>query len=162
MPVLIVGVGNAYRRDDGAGLEAAARLGARTGAPVVLHDGAGDATALLDAWSGAATVLLLDATRSEAPAGTIRRVEDALDGRGMLPPEQRASAHALGLADAIALGALLGRLPRRLIVIGIEGACFDHGVGLSPAVGRAVDAAVEMGRHDVARARWTRVSGAAR
>jgi hydrogenase maturation protease len=153
VPVLIVGVGNAYRRDDGAGLAAAARLAEAAGAPVALHDGLGDGTALLETWRGAETVILLDATRSGAPAGTVHRLDGAPEAVARRAADPHASTHALGLADAIALGAVLRRLPRRLVIIGIEGSCFEHGVGLSPAVGRAVTAAVDAGLQEVARAR---------
>ena len=50
----------------------------------------------------------------------------------------RGSTHALGVAEAIELGRALGRLPRRLLVFGIEGGSFDAGAGLSPEVERAV------------------------
>ena len=68
--VLVVGVGNRYRGDDGAGLAAAARLGEAAGAPVVLLDNSGDGTVLLDVWQHADAVIVIDAMRSGAPAGS--------------------------------------------------------------------------------------------
>ena len=156
--MLVIGVGNRYRRDDGAGPAAAARLGAAAGTPVALCDGPGDATALLDAWRGAETVILFDAVRSGAAAGTLHHLdvggEDASSeavrilgaghGRG-------ASTHGLGVTEAIALARTLRCLPGRLVIIGIEGSRFDDGVGLSPAVERALDEAVALGLHEIAR-----------
>jgi hydrogenase maturation protease len=159
--VLVVGVGNRDRGDDGAGLAAAARLGAAAGVPVALLDAAGDGTALLDVWRGADTVLVLDAMRSGAAAGTVRRLEARRDAG----PEHGAAAvaatlgaggalggstHGLGVAEAVALGDTLGRLPRRLIIIGIEGRRFEVGADLSPEVARAVDEAVRLGLEEVA------------
>jgi hydrogenase maturation protease len=43
----------------------------------------------------------------------------------------------------IELAEALGRLPERLVVVGVEGECFDHGEPLSPSVAEAVPAAVE-------------------
>ena len=63
-------------------------------------------------------------------------------GSDTFPPAfPSSSSHGLGLADAVALGKALGRLPNHLVVIGVEGATFE-GVGLSPQVSDAVDAAV--------------------
>jgi hydrogenase maturation protease len=159
--VLVVGVGNRCRGDDGAGLAAASRLGAAAGIPVALLDAIGDGTALLDVWRGADTVIVLDAMRSGAAAGTVRRVEARLDaGREREPATVAAmlgagrnlggSTHGLGVAEAVALGDALGRLPRRLIILGIEGRRFDAGTALSPEAARAVDEAVRLGLEEVA------------
>lgn len=162
--MVIIGVGNAYRRDDGAGLAAAVRLGETAGMPVVLHDGLGDGTALLEVWREAETVILLDATRSGTPAGTVHRLDALREPDTVLDARPRTSTHALGLADAIALARVLRCLPRRLVVIGIEGSCFDDGVGLSPAVERGVHEAVDIGVQEIACAAGVNgdVSGTAR
>ena len=62
----------------------------------------------------------------------------------------RYSTHAFGAAEAIELARVLGRLPRRLIVVGIEGARFDAGVGLSPEVAAAVEDVARRGLDDIA------------
>jgi hydrogenase maturation protease len=155
--LLVVGVGNRYRGDDGAGLAAAARLAKVAGTSVVLLDNAGDGTVLLDIWQHADAVILIDAVRSGAPAGTVRRLRVlAADS-----PEDLAAAlgsarglggstHGVGVAEAVALGRTLNRLPRRLVVIGIEGACFRTGIDLSHEVERALDEAVRLGLEEVA------------
>lgn len=160
-PVLVVGVGNRSRGDDGAGLDAAVRLGAAAGVPVALLDAIGDGTALLDVWRGAGTVIVLDAMRSGAAPGTVRLLDAGVGaGTDHRPAAVAAmlgagralggSTHGLGVAEAVALGDTLGRLPRRLIIIGIEGTCFDAGADLSPAVERAVGEAVRLGLEEVA------------
>ena len=173
VPVLVVGMGNRDRGDDGAGLAAAARIGAASGVPVALLDAIGDGTALLDVWCGVDTVIVLDAMRSGAAAGTVRRLDAGLDGglhhnaaggksagTGHGPAKAAAtlgagrnlggSTHGLGVAEAIALGDALGRLPRRLVIFGIEGRRFDAGTDLSPEAARAVDEAVRLGLEEVA------------
>lgn len=157
VPVLVVGVGNRYRRDDGAGPTAAARLGEAARVPVALLDGIGDGTALLDAWRGADTVIVLDAMKSGAAPGTIRRLDAGTedgpaDVAAMLGAGRAlgGSTHGLGVAEAVALAQTLRRLPRRLVIIGVEGARFDAGVDLSPAVEQAVDEVVRLGLEEVA------------
>ncbi|HET7265857.1 MAG TPA: hydrogenase maturation protease [bacterium] len=153
--VRVVGVGNRFRGDDGAGLAAAQRLGEAANVPVTLLDAIGDGTALLEVWREVDTVIVLDAMRSGAAPGTVRR----LGGAGGTPAAVAAalgagrrtgSTHGLGVAEAIALGEALGRLPRRLVVIAIEGARFDTGGILSPEVERALDRAVGLGLEEVA------------
>ncbi len=127
--MIVIGVGNPWRGDDGAGPAVARRLaGGR------VHEG--DAVALLDAWSDAAHVVIVDAARSGAPPGSVHH----FDARaGSLPAALlRSSTHAFGVSDAVELGRALGRLPARLDVYAIEGAAFELGDELSPPVANAV------------------------
>jgi hydrogenase maturation protease len=128
--VVVIGVGNAARGDDAAGLVVARRVGGRE------HEG--DPLALLEAWEGAATAVVIDAVRSGAVPGTVHRFEA---GDAALPARLRSSTstHAVGLAEAIELARALDRLPPRLIVYGIEGERFTAGAELSPAVAAAVE-----------------------
>ena len=54
-PVVVIGVGNALRADDEAGLQVVRRLRAGTG--VDIREQSGEATALLDALRGSAVYL---------------------------------------------------------------------------------------------------------
>jgi hydrogenase maturation protease len=137
---LIVGAGNAFRKDDGAGLATARRL--RGALPddigVLLKDG--DFASLLDDWLGADTVVVIDATSSGSEPGTIRRY-DAHE-RPLPSVFARSSTHSFGVAEAVELARVLGRLPARVVVYGIEGRDFTPGEGLSPDVDAAVDEVV--------------------
>lgn len=139
--VLVVGAGNAYRRDDGAGLAVARRLQRLpANVRVVIQDG--DFASLLDQWDGADVVIMIDATRSGAAPGTIRRYDAH---HGPLPAVfSRFSTHALGIGDAIELARIMCGLPAQLVVFGIEGHDFTVGEGLSPAVHDAVDQVVAL------------------
>jgi hydrogenase maturation protease len=139
--VRIIGIGNDYRRDDAAGLEVVRRLKELGAEPAALAEHAGESVGLLEAWTGAAAVILVDAVSSGAPPGTLHRLEA---GRDPLPARYfRGSTHAFSPADAVELGRALGRLPPRVIVYGIEGREFDAGAGLSQEVARAVGEAAE-------------------
>ena len=126
----VIGIGNDWRRDDGAGLEVARRLG---GVQVT-----GEPIALVTAFSGEDEVVVVDAVSSGARPGTLH-VFDASSER--LPTELfgASSTHALGLADAIEIARILGRLPASVRVVGIEGARFDYGCGLTLEVEAAVE-----------------------
>jgi hydrogenase maturation protease len=129
--VVVIGIGNAARGDDAAGLIAARRIGG------LEHEG--DPAALLDLWAGADLAVVIDAVSSGAPPGTVHRFEATSTP---LPTHLRSSSstHALGLAEAIELGRALGRLPGRLVVFGIEGERFEAGVEVSQAVAAAAEA----------------------
>jgi hydrogenase maturation protease len=134
--MLVIGVGNTYRGDDGAGPAVIAMLRAEELPGVRLLECDGDCSALLDAWHEAGAVVLIDAVFSGAPPGTTYRF-DAL--AQPLPGEVSfQSTHAFGVSEALALGRTLGQLPASLILYAIEGKTFATGIGLSPEVESAV------------------------
>ena len=114
--ILIVGVGNAWRSDDGAGPALARRLG--DDPRVLVYEG--EPVGLIEAWAGADEVVIVDAVSSGAAPGTVHR----LDARAEPLPNSellRGSTHAFGLMETIELARALGRLPPQLLVYGIEG-----------------------------------------
>jgi hydrogenase maturation protease len=126
----VVGVGNAFRGDDAVGLEVVRML-----EDVRVFECEGEPVSLLDTWEGFERVLLVDAMRSGAPAGTIRRIVVADEP---LPPElRRASTHLLGVGEAVELARALGRLPNDVVVYAIEGERWQAGAELSAAVAAA-------------------------
>jgi hydrogenase maturation protease len=147
MTALVIGIGNAWRADDGVGLEVARRLrGTLPGVEVLEREG--EPTALIEAWEGTDAVWLVDAVSSGAAPGTVHRL-DAREHE--LPAELfRTSTHHLGLAEAVELARALGRLPPKMVVYGIEGAEFGAGDGLSPEVSAAAVRVAEAVREEVA------------
>jgi hydrogenase maturation protease len=135
----VVGVGNELRGDDAVGLEVLRLLEGALPDGVRVLPCEGEPVALLSAWEGCDTVILVDATHSGAEPGTVRRIP-AHDEP--LPPERgRSSTHVLGVGEAIELARALGKLPPRAIVYGIEAGTLEAGAELSPEV-RAAAATV--------------------
>lgn len=132
---LIIGIGNEYRSDDGVGLVVARRLRRRAGEAFAVIEQTGEGASLIEAWRGAGSIIVVDAVLSGAEPGTIHRFE----ANTQTVPKSffRYSTHAFSLAEAIELARVLGELPPRLVVYGIEGNNFSAGVGLSPAVDEA-------------------------
>ena len=139
MNTVVIGLGNAYRRDDGVGLTAAAAIRELALPGVRVVTGIDDAVRLLEAWSGVALALLIDAaTTVQHRPGRIRRVTaDDVDSAGVL------SSHSLNIADAFALGQALDRVPDELVLFTVEAADFGYGVGLTPTVAAAVPEVVD-------------------
>ena len=147
--VVVIGVGNPYRRDDGIGPAVAAAVVGPPG--VVVVSCPAEPTAILDAWEGARLAVLIDAAVGE-PAGRVRA--GTLDESAA--PEKPVSSHDLSLSQTYELGRALGRAPDALVVVtigigmtsgismtsGIGDA--GYGIGLSPAVAAALPEAVRI------------------
>jgi hydrogenase maturation protease len=140
--VLVIGVGNIYRGDDGVGLMVAARLQEMALAGVTVREQSGEGTSLIAAWENAVYAIVVDAVQSGAEPGTIYRLDVT---EKPIPAEYGShfSGHAFGVAGAVEMARLLGKLPQRLIVYGIEGLAFAAGQGLSPVVADALETAVQ-------------------
>lgn len=87
---------------------------------------------LFDGWQETDRVLLIDGIHSGAPPGTLHEFDLCCQ---LLPTHLvTCSSHTFGVAQVVELARTLERLPAVLRFYGIEGACFDVGTRLSPAV----------------------------
>ena len=72
----------------------------------------GEPVGLIEEWTGADAVIVVDAVSSGAPPGTIHRLDPLAEP---IPAAlSQGSTHAFGLAETIELARALDRLPRRL------------------------------------------------
>jgi hydrogenase maturation protease len=138
---LVIGVGNAWAGDDAAGLLVARLVRERAPAGVTVLEHEGEPTALMDAWNGAALAIVVDATSGGGRPGAVR----VLDATGEPLPAtfSGTSTHAFGLAEGIELARALGRMPARLLVVGIEGESFEAGGAPRAEVMGALEGAAE-------------------
>ena len=134
----IIGVGHRLREDDAVGPVVAEALAAR-GLDAVVHEG--DGLALLELWSGRAHCVVIDALAGDLAPGSVLRLDGRAETLRSAPFVH--SSHRIGVAEAVALGSALGRLPARLEVIGIAGRSFGFGEALSPEVRRAAEEVIE-------------------
>ncbi len=137
--MIVIGVGNPYRRDDGLGPYVVDRL-REFGLPdSVLAVSRGETTELMDLWDGADLAVVIDAVRSEpCHPGRIHRLT-VFD-----PPGVRSrAAHGLDLGEAVELARVLGRLPTRLVLFAVEAEDTGYGFGLSTPVAEAAERMAE-------------------
>jgi hydrogenase maturation protease len=136
MTTLVLGVGNPERGDDAAGPLVASTLVTLPG--VVARSVSGDPSTILTEplWDTADRVVLIDTVRTGRRPGTVHRWA----GERLLEhlPATGGGTHDLGVATTLHLAAALDRLPEDLVVIGIEGACFDIGHPPSRPVRHAI------------------------
>jgi hydrogenase maturation protease len=141
------------RHDDGAGLlvaERAAELEVQGQAPVAiaLAPPVGDPLDLLWSWDGAEAAVIADATRSGSAPGTLSFAWIARDGECQAVLSTKApTSHGFGVAGAYRVARAVGRGPRQLAVVGIEGLDFSQGEGLTAPVAAAVPAAARLLLH---------------
>ena len=139
--VVVIGVGNEDRGDDGVGLVVARRLSVRAPSHVRVVELGSEGSALLEVWRDADTAMVIDAMQSGAAPGTVRRFEAQ---EHPLPAALfHHSTHTLGVAQHIELARALRQLPKRLVVYAIEGRQYAMGRALTPAVARAAGCVVE-------------------
>ena len=142
-PVRIIGIGSPFG-DDRLGWEAVdaiRRSGLLNNMPeggVSAHTCDRPGSGLLALMEGARFVILIDAMRSGAAPGSVRRLGkgDMEDSTGLL------SSHGFGVAAALALGDVLGVLPCQWVCYGVELGQLAAD-SLSPAVVAALPVLIE-------------------
>ena len=136
---LLIGLGNPQRGDDGVGIAVVRRVAENATGDVEVEE-SDDPASLIDTWSGVERVVVVDAMKSDRLAGTVLILDVT---ETPLPSDGWATGgtHALGLAAAVELSRALGRLPQRLVVIGVEVDGLTTGTGLTPAVRASVEPA---------------------
>ncbi|MBX6770055.1 MAG: hydrogenase maturation protease [Actinomadura rubrobrunea] len=137
---IVIGVGDRFRRDDGAGPAVVEALRGRTPDGVTLAVTDGEPARLIELWAGADLAIVVDAVRAEPsrPGRVHETGPDAVPRSG-----GSASSHTLGLGEAVALGRAMDRMPEELRVLAIEGAQFGWGCELTPPVAAAVETVAE-------------------
>jgi hydrogenase maturation protease len=133
--VLVIGVGNDFRSDDGAGLFVARSLQARVLPGVLTREASGEGAALMDMWSGIPAVIMADAVDAGGEPGAIYRLDAGSEPIPALFFHY--STHAFSVAEAVEMARALGQLPPRFVIYGIEGQNYHAGQGLSPVVEQA-------------------------
>ncbi|CAA7625611.1 hydrogenase maturation protease [Magnetospirillum sp. UT-4] len=132
--ILVIGIGHPYRGDDGVGPMVAERLAA-TGVNAVAHHGEG--AELMELWQGLERVVVVDATSGGGAPGTVRAWDAVAEKLpAALFPK---GSHLFGLAEAVEMSRLLGRLPGGMMVLGVEGRHFAMGAPMSPEVAAAAE-----------------------
>lgn len=138
--IRLIGIGSPFA-DDRAGLEVAARLAPVVAPEVEVMSADRPGVDLLELLRGADAVILVDAVRSGAPAGTLHDLDLWAVPHARL---RYLSSHGFGVAEALALAQTLGGMPAYGRLIGIE---VGAGLGsstcdqLSTEVARALDEA---------------------
>jgi len=140
--IVVLGLGNLLRSDEGLGVRAVERIQERytLRAHVQLVDGGTLGLDLLCFLEEAERVLILDAALTDGPPGTLLRAtgDEVPAFLGL-----HTSPHEIALPDLLAITQLRGTTPGELVVLGMQPETIVLGWGLSEAVEAHMDALVE-------------------
>ena len=133
--MIIVGVGNPYRGDDGAGWAVIDELEKMVDSKYLLKSQA-DVGELLDIFSRWPIVYIVDACLAKAMPGSWQRI-DAL--QESIPQERaQTSTHGFSLSQTIDLAKALHQLPKQLIIYAITGKTYLLKDLLSTPIAQAI------------------------
>ena len=136
--VLVAGVGNVLRGDDGFGPAVIDRLGPLPAGAEAIETGIGWVALLQELMAGCGGLVLVDAVDRHATPGTVfvlaPEVGDAV---------HQADVHLANPDRVLSMAKTMGVLPRRVRIVGCQPEGMDElGAGLSDAVRASVDEAV--------------------
>ena len=136
--VLVAGVGNVLRGDDGFGPAVTERLGHLPEGAEVIETGIGGIALLQELLAGCDGLVLIDAMDRDAPPGTVFVIEPDVAEAEHIP-----DVHLANPDRVLMMAKTMGVLPERVVIVGCQVAEVDHlGEGLSPEVERALATAV--------------------
>jgi hydrogenase maturation protease len=142
-PVLVLGLGNILLQDEGVGVRVVQQLRHDyiCQAEVEIMDGGTAGMALYEHIIGRSHLVVIDAVRSGNPPGTILMLENE-----EVPVflNNRISPHQLALSDILAVLQIAGERLPEVILLGIEPARLETGVGLSATVSSQLDTLLQI------------------
>ncbi len=135
--ILILGIGNPFRRDDGIGPAVIRRLQSEHNLEGIdLLDGGTDGLALIDYIKGYEKVLIIDAVDMGLASGEVRIFSPSEAKLTM--KADALSTHGFGLAEVIGLLETL-EINTDLHIIGVQAKDTTFGEGLSPEVSSKIE-----------------------
>lgn len=149
--MLIAGMGNVLRGDDGFGVEVAKRLADRQQLAAgvrVVEVGIGGIHLVQELMDGFEMLVVIDAVERGSPPGTIHLLSAEVPDLSGWTEDARgdflADMHYTTPAKALILAKALGVLPPSVFILGGQPAATDAiGIGLSEPMARAVSEAVQ-------------------
>jgi len=136
--VLVAGVGNVLRGDDGFGPAVTERLGHLPEGAEVIETGIGGIALLQELMVGCEGLVLIDAMDRGAQPGTVFVLEPDVAETEHIP-----DVHLANPDRVLMMAKTMGVLPSRVVIVGCQVADVDElGQGLSPAVEGALALAV--------------------
>ena len=139
--VLVAGVGNVLRRDDGFGPAVVGRLKSLPDGVRVIETGIGGVALLQELLAAPLEgLLVVDAVDRGASPGTVFLLEP-----DVAEAEHVADVHLANPDRVLSMALSMGALPPRVAIVGCQPQDADEmGETLTPSVERAVDAAVRL------------------
>lgn len=137
--ILVAGVGNVLRGDDGFGPAVTELLTSLPEGAEVIETGTGGIALLQELMVGCSGLIIIDAVDRGAEPGTVFYIEPEIE-RGEHVPD----VHLANPARVLSMAKTMGLLPERVVIIGCQPEDTEELCqGLSPCVERALAIAVK-------------------
>ncbi len=151
MKILVAGVGNLLRGDDGFGVEVARRLLPGNDLPSgvkVIEAGISGLSLVQELMQGYDACIIIDAIKRNGSPGTLYLIKPEVPDLDSVGPEQHrdllADMHLTEPSKALILAKALAVLPKNVFIIGCQPSrCDELEIGLSEPVQRAVGKVIE-------------------
>lgn len=136
--ILVLGLGNILLSDEGLGVRAVERLAEtyRLGPEVEALDGGTLGLDLLYRLDGVTDLFIADAVKMGGAPGDVVRLEGVQIQAALA---LKMSMHQVGLQELLAVSALRGTLPPRVVLWGMEPGSLSWGTELTPPVAGSLD-----------------------
>ena len=145
--ILILGVGNLLLSDEGIGVHVAQRMMHMELPPEVqVVEGGTDGFGLANVIVQADRMILIDAVKGGGQPGSMYRFD--LEDCSPYPDIYKTSVHQISILEVINLSSLIGSTPHTTI-IGVEPACIEMGMELSPPVEAKIPKVIQMIKEEV-------------
>jgi hydrogenase maturation protease len=139
--VVVVGLGNGYRKDDGVGVVAADAIKEAASPQVRVVTNVSDPARLLDAWQDTGLAVVIDAAEGNpSTLGNVRRWTTS----DLTHISEGLSSHSIDIGATYALAQALGRAPAVMVVFTVDVLDTGNGVGLNGQVADAVPEVVRL------------------
>ena len=148
--VLIAGMGNVLRHDDGFGVQVAQQLARMNTLPAnarVIEVGIGGIHLVQELMTGYDILVVIDAVENSSAPGTVHTLEAEVPDLDQWPEVERrdflADMHYATPSKALILAKALGVLPPNVLIVGCQPVDADEpGIGLSKPVEHATQATI--------------------
>lgn len=140
--VLVLGIGNILRKDEGVGVRVIEALRSEdVPDDVELFDGGTFGAELIDVIADRGRVIVIDAIEHDGAAGSVYRFSgDELEAM----TSASLSVHEIGLLDTLRMAKQLGCSPKQVLVLGVVPEDIGPGLDLTPAVAKQVPKIVQL------------------
>jgi len=138
----VIGLGNTLMADEGVGVKVVKELKKQALPPnVEVYEAGTPGLFLISLIEGFDKVILVDAVELKGPPGTIYRLSFE---EGLFETSSPTSMHEIDAITALKIAKHTGKLPREVVIVGIEPKVVELGEGLSPEVEAAIPKAVKL------------------
>jgi len=142
LKIVILGVGNLLLSDEGVGVHVANELVKMDLPPEVsVVEGGTDGFRLLNVITEADRLIVIDAVKGDAEAGSIYRFD--IGKVQNCPSGFKTSVHQIGILEVIDLSGLIGKTPHTT-VIGVEPKSLEMGMELTPEIKSKIPRIIEL------------------